>query len=321
MKVLITDYVNDANLERNLFTIAGIETVVAQCRSPEEVIAAADGAECFIAPVAPITREVFEAVPELCLITVSGVGVDHIDLEAAKKHRVWVANVPDANVEEVAAHAFAMCLSLIRNLPIYDRAVRAGTWDAAAHGILTRPSMMTLGIAGLGHIGRIVARLAQPCFGKILGHDPFVDTKSWPEGVVKVSKSELLAGSDVMSLHMPLTAENKNFINPDSIAQMRPGSFIVNCSRGPLVDVDALHDALENGHIAAAALDVMPVEPPPTDHPVVQHPRVLITPHAAYYSEQSDEETRRKAVINILSWWKDGYPPNVIVKGKKGVPL
>ena len=321
MKVLITDYVKDANLERNLFTIAGIETVVAQCRSAEEVITVADGAACFIAPVAPIPREVFEAMPELRMITVGGVGVDHIDLEAAKKHRVWVSNVPDANIEEVASHAFAMCLSLIRNLPVYDRAVRSGAWDAAAHGTLTRPSMMTLGIAGLGHIGRIVARLARPCFGKIVGYDTFVVKKNWPEGIVKVSQAELLSRSDVISLHMPLTSENKNFINADSMAQMKPGSFIVNCSRGPLVDMDALHDALEDGQIAGAALDVMPVEPPPTDHPIVQHPRVLVTPHAAYYSEQSDEETRRKAVLNVLSWWKDGYPLNVIVKGRKGVPL
>ncbi len=319
MKVLITDYVRHVNLERNLFTIAGIETVVSQCRTAEEVIAVADGADCFVAPEASITREVFAAMPDLRMITTCGVGVDHIDLEAARKHGVWVSNVPDANIEEVAAHAFAMSLSLIRNLPSYDRAVRSGTWDATAHGTLTRPSMMTLGIAGLGHIGRILAKLAQPCFGKILGYDPFVDT--WPEGVVETSHAELLADSDVISLHMPLTSENTNFINADSLAQMKPGSFVVNVSRGPLVDVDALHDALEDGQIAAAALDVMPVEPPPTDHPIVQHPRVLITPHAAYYSEQSDEETRRKAVTNVLSWWKDGYPPNVIVKGKKGVAL
>ena len=120
---------------------------------------------------------------------------------------------------------------------------------------------------------------------------------------------------------MPLTVENTHFIDASSLSQMQRGSYVVNVSRGALVDVDALHAALEDGQLAGAALDVMPVEPPPTDYPILQHPRLLVSPHAAYYSEEADEETRRKSVINILSWWKDGYPPNVIVKGKEGVPL
>ena len=321
MRVFITDHDREPTLERNLFTIAGIETVVGQCRSAEEVIALGAGSNAMIAPVTPISREVFEALPDLRMITVGGVGVDHVDLEAARKHRVWVANVPDGNVEEVAAHAFAMALSIIRNLPVYDRAVRSGTWSAVAHGTLTRPSMLTLGIAGLGHSGRIVAKLAMACFAQILGHDPFVKAKDWPEGVVKVSQSELFAKSDVVTLHMPLTVENTHFIDASSLSQMQRGSYVVNVSRGALVDVDALHAALEDGQLAGAALDVMPVEPPPTDYPILQHPRLLVSPHAAYYSEEADEETRRKSVINILSWWKDGYPPNVIVKGKEGVPL
>ena len=321
MKVLITDYEGDADLERNLFTIAGIETVVTQCRTAEEVIASTNGAIAIMAGMAPITNAVFEAFPELQVVTAYGVGVDHIDLQAAKKHRVWVANVPDANNEEVATHALAMALCLTRNLAFYDRAVRAGVWNALDAPRLKRPSLLTLGIIGVGRIGSILARIAPPCFGKVLAHDPYLASNLWPSGITKTSLSDLLRDSDVVSLHMPLNEETTNYLNADTLGQMKPGSYVVNCSRGRHVDWDALLQALDSGHIAGAALDVAPEEPPRADHPIVQHPRVMLTPHAAYYSLESDLDGRRKAVINVLSWWKDGFPSNVIVKGKKGVPL
>lgn len=321
MKVLITDYAGDADLERNLFTIAGIETVVNQCRTGEDVISSTSGVTAIMTGGTPITAEVFAALPELKVISTYGVGVDHIDLKAAKQHRVWVANVPDTNNEEVATHALAMALSLTRNLTFYDRAVRTGVWNALDAPVLRRPSLLTLGIVGLGRIGSTLARIAPRCFGKVLGHDPYLASKKWPNEVTKVTLRDLLKNSDVISLHVPLNEETTDYLNVDTLGQMKPGSYVVNASRGHHVNWDALLEALNSGHIAGAALDVAPQEPPPIDHPIVQHPRVMLSPHAAYYSLESDQDSRRNAVLNVLSWWKDGFPPNVIVKGKKGAAL
>lgn len=321
MKVLITDYEGEADLERNLFTIAGIETVVAQCRNAEEVAAATNAPTAIMTGRAPITSSIFKAFPELKVITSFGASVEHIDLAAAKKHRVWVANVPEYHTEEAATHTLGMALSLIRNLTFYDRAVRAGEWNVLDTPILKRPSLLTLGLIGIGRVGSLVAQMAAPCFGKILGHDPYLPAKQWPGGITKVSLSQLFHDSDVVSLHIPLNDKTINFLNADAFGKMKQGSFVVNTSRGQHVDWEALRAALDSGHVAGAALDVAPQEPPAVDHPLVQHPRVMLSPHAAYYSRESNQDCRRKAVINILSWWKDGFPPNVMVKGKKGVPL
>jgi len=321
MKVLITDYVGDADLERNLFTIAGIETVVAQCRNAEEVADATSAPTAIMTAKTPITASVFKAFPELKLITSFGASVEHIDLAAAKKHRVWVTNVPEYHAEETAAHTLGMALSLIRNLTFSDRAVRTGVWSIPDSPVLKRPSLLTLGLIGIGRVGSLVARLAAPCFGKILGHDPHLAANRWPGEITKVALSQLLRDSDVVSLHIPLNDKTNNYLDADAFKQMKQGSFIVNTSHGQHVDWRALQAALDSGHIAGAALDVAPQEPPAVDHRIVQHPRVMLSPHTAYYSRESDQDCRRKAVINILSWWKDGFPPNVMVKGKKGVAL
>jgi D-3-phosphoglycerate dehydrogenase len=321
MKVLLTDVEQpDIDLERTILAEAGFEVALAQCRTPEDVIQAGRGAIAFLVQAAPITREVLEALPDLRFISCCGVGVDMVDLAAAREQGVWVANVPDAITEEVATHALGMILSLVRHLPFHDRAVRAGHWHYQHTGPLRRLSTMTLGLVGLGRIGRRLVQLAQPCFEQILAYDPYLPDSIWPDTVHQVELETIFQQSDVVSLHTPLTEETRNLINSQQLAQMRAGSYLVNVARGALVNLAALLQALDKGHLAGAALDVLPQEPPPADHPVLQHPQVLLSPHAAFYSVEGEEELRRKYALNVVVWAREGRPPYVVVEGRKPGP-
>ena len=318
MQVLLTDtQQSDTDLEREMLQAAGMACAEAQCRTPEEVIEAGQDADAFVASYAPITEKVFATLPRLRLVTALGVGVDHIDVAAARRQGVWVANVPDANMNEVATHALAMALTLTRHVAFLDRAVRSGEWDYTATGPLRRPAMLTLGILGLGRIGRQLAALARPSFKAVLGHDPYLSSSCWPEGVEPRDLESLFRESDVLSLHLPYTEENRNLVNHDRLATMRSGSYLVNVARGGLLDLDGLLHHLDSGRLAGAALDVLPQEPPPPDHPVLRHPRIVVNPHAAFYSLESEEEARRKAIENVIIWARDGRPPSVVVQGKE----
>lgn len=319
MKVLITDAeYPDLAIERQLLEAAGFEVTSAQCRTPAEVIAKGQGAAALLVQYAPITREVFAALPELKIVSRYGVGVDTVDLEAARAFGVWVANVPDYGSEEVAAHAFAMALALVRHLPFYDRAVREGRWHYLAGGPLKRPSTMTFGVVGLGRIGHTVAGRARAWFGRVLGHDPYLPQADWPKGVERADLDELFRKSQVVSLHLPLTRETRHLANRTRLAAMPTGSYLVNTARGALVDLEALLWALEEGPLAGAALDVLPQEPPPKGHPILRHPRVLLSPHAAFFSEEAEADLRRKAAMNIVAWAQKGRPRYVVVEGNRG---
>lgn len=321
MRVVFTDFVQpDIALEERLLGEAGLSLTVADphCASEDEVIRAAGGAEALLVQNAPVGERALAALPDLRIVSVPGIGVDAIDLAAAEKHGVWVANVPDGNVTEVASHALAMALSLVRRLPVFDRSVRAGVWDYEAAGPMTRPGKMTFGVVGMGRIGRLVASYAAPLFGRLVGYDPPLPDATWPGGVERVGDlGALFAASDVVSLHLPLTAETRGLVDARLLARMKPGSHLVNVSRGPIVEIDDLLAALDSGQLAAAALDVLPEEPPAADHPVLAHPGLILSPHAAFYSLESDEELRRRSVTNILTFLETGRPENVVVEGRR----
>jgi D-3-phosphoglycerate dehydrogenase len=267
---------------------------------------------------APVTERVLAALSDLRIVSVPGIGVDAIDIAAAKRHGVWVAHVPDGNITEVACHAVAMMLSLIRHLQPYDTAVRAGDWSYDGTGPLTRPGKLTLGVVGLGKIGRLAAAYAAPIFGSIVGYDPHLPDEAWPEGLARERElAALCATSDVITFHMPLTAETRGLVNRDLLAGMKPGSYLVNVSRGAIVEIPDLLAALDSGQLAGAALDVFPQEPPAADDPVLLHPKVILSPHAAFYSLDSDEELRRRSVTNVISFLKTGRPENVVVEGSR----
>jgi D-3-phosphoglycerate dehydrogenase / 2-oxoglutarate reductase len=319
LKVLITDFnYPDVELERGILEEAGLELITAQCRTEDDVIEAGRGVSALLTQYAKITARVFDALPELRMVGRYGVGYDIVDVEAARERGVWVANVPDYGTEEVAVHALSMALALLRHLPLYDREVKEGRWHPASTGPLFRLRNLTLGVVGLGRIGGTFARRASPWFGKTLGCDPYLEEDAWPEGVEQATLEEVFSESLVVSLHPPLTEETGDFIDRDLLGRMPEGSYLVNTARGGLVVMDDLLWALEEGPLAGAALDVLPQEPPPPDHPLLSNPNVILTPHAAFYSVEAAEEVRSKAAQNVVSWAREGRPLYPVVEGKQG---
>jgi len=317
MRVVVTDAdYGDLDIEAGVLSAAGHELVQARCRTPAEVIEAARDADAVLVQYAPITAEVLAALPRLRLVSRYGVGVDVVDTDAARARGVWVCNVPDYGTTEVAMHAVALLLALLRNLREHDRQVRAGHWDHRLGGRLPRTDGLTLGVVGLGRIGRTAMTGAAPWFGRVVGYDPYVPDDAWPARVERLPLDELFARSNAVTLHLPLTPETKGLVGAELLSRMPAGSYLVNTSRGGLVDPDAVLAALTDGRLAGAGLDVLPEEPPPPDHPLLAHPRALLTPHVAWYSEESEAELRHKAARNVVTWAATGRPDYAVVEGR-----
>src|SRR5207244_4681893 len=317
-RVLFTDQdYPDLALEQEVFDAAGIELSVKECRSEDALIAAGADVDALLIQYAPVTERVIAALPRLGIISRIGAGFDTVDTEACARHGVWLANSPDYGVGEVATHALALCLALIRNVVAYDRAVRNGKWHYLSSGKLKRASEMTLGIVGLGRIGKRMAHLSRNVFMRVMAFDPYLIDGDFPAFVERSGLEALFEQSDVVSLHTPLHAEPCGMVGRSLLGRMRTGSFLVNTSRGAVIEVDDLLHALDSGILAGAALDVLPVEPVPADSRLLQQPQLILTPHAAFFSVQAEIELRRKAAQNIASWVKRGRPDYVVVEGTR----
>lgn len=318
MKILITDYdFPDLELEQALYRAAGVEVVVAQCRSEDDVIAASAGCQGLLVQYAPVNAKVFAARPEIRIVSRYGAGFDTVNVADAKAHGVWVGNSPDYGVGEVATHALAMMLSLLRHIAFYDRDVKAGAWHFTSAGKMQRVSDMTVGILGLGRIGKRMAHISRNSFKRVIACDPYIIDGDFPAYVERVSIEKLFEQADAISLHVPLNDQTRGIVNARLLGLMKPGGVVVNTARGPVIDVQALLAALDAGKLDGAALDVLPVEPPEIDARIVQHPRVLLSPHAAFYSVVAEKELRRKAAQNLVDWANDGRPSYVVVEGKQ----
>ena len=317
MKVLITDYdFPDVALEQALYQAAGIEVVTAQCRTEDDVIDAARGCDGLLVQYAPVAAKVFSACPQIRIVSRYGAGFDTINTADAREYGVWVANSPDYGVGEVATHALAMTLALLRHLPWYDRDIRNGKWNFGSAGRMERVSDMTLGILGLGRIGKRMAHIGRNSFRRVIACDPYIIDGDFPAYVERVGKDELFAQADALSLHVPLNDETRNMVDASLLRLMKPGSVLVNTARGGLIRLDDLTAALDAGVLDGAALDVLPVEPPEYDAAILQHPRILLTPHAAFYSTVAERELRRKAAQNLVDWMQRGRPAYVVVEGR-----
>jgi D-3-phosphoglycerate dehydrogenase len=230
------------------------------------------------------------------VIATPSVGVDHLDVEAATERGIWVCNVPDYCVDEMADHALALLLTLVRGVVELDRSVRAGAWDHEAAGVLRRLSDVRLGVIGFGRIGRALAVRARALGMDVCAHDPLVPAETMETaGVRAVSLSDLLETSTAISIHAPLTQDTRGMIGRRELEALPRGAFVVNVSRGGLVDVEALREALESGQLAGAALDVLEVEPPTPTAAAPQAPRLVVTPHTGWYSEAAEEAVFRRA--------------------------
>jgi D-3-phosphoglycerate dehydrogenase len=308
----------DLDLERALFAPAGIDIVVAQCKTEEDVIAHAKGCRGILLQYAPITARVVAALPDLGIVSRIGAGVDTVDLEACERAGVWVANSPDYGVGEVATHALALALASIRNIVAYHRDIGEGKWHFLSSGTLARPSQMTLGIVGLGRIGKRMAHISRNVFKRVVAYDPYLIDGDFPAYVERAATLADLAGqADIVSVHTPLTAETRGMIDARFFGAIKRGAYFVNTARGAIVNMDDLAAAIDAGILAGAALDVLPEEPIARDSPLLTHPRVILTPHAAFYSVEAEKELRRKAAQNIITWLATGRPEYVMTRGTR----
>ena len=258
----------------------------------------------------PLKGEVIRACKNLKFIDVAFTGVDHVDLEAAKENGVAVSNASGYSNESVAELVIGMTLSLLRNVPQVDARCREGK---TKDGLVGRElAGKTVGIIGTGAIGSRVAELYHAFGCKILAYDLY-PKKDAPEYLHYVEMEELLAGSDIVTLHCPLTSESTGLINQETIGKMKKGAILINASRGPVVDSEALAKALHEGTVGGAGIDVFETEPPlNTDHPLLHTPNTIVTPHIAFASEES-MELRAKIVCESLELWMDGKQRNIIL--------
>jgi D-3-phosphoglycerate dehydrogenase len=308
VNVVITDSDLGDGVEEEV--LAGHRVVRAGCRTEADAIAAVPDADALIVQWAPITAAVLAAAPRLRFVSRLGIGYDMIDVAAATRRGVAVANTPDYCVEEVAAHTVAMALALLRGLPQLDRSVRGGVWDSiGTFPRSARPSGTSVAVVGLGRIGRRVAEGMAALGFAVIGHDPY--TAGVP-GVELVSLDEALARADLLTLHVPLDDRTRGLIGDGELARMKPGALLVNTCRGGLVDEDALAGALREGRLAGAALDVFVREPLPASSPLRRLDSVILTPHAAWYSPASLAELPRRCAAQVADFLA-GRPVPAIV--------
>lgn len=299
MKVVITDCDHpDVAAEQRIFGQAGLEVELASCRTEGEVIAAGKGAVALLTQYAPVSGDVLARLPECRAVGRYGTGVDNIDTVAARARGVALVSVPDYSLEEVANHSIALILALVRGVVRLDASVHSGRWDFRDAGQVRRASAQQLGIVGLGHIGAAVASRALALGFAVAAHDTAVRDV---DGVSMLSFAELLATSDVISLHVPLSQATRHLLDDAAFALMKPGAVLVNTARGGLVDPAALAGALDSGRLAGAALDVFDPEPPTAGNPLLRDERVIVTPHAAFYSEESLAELKRRVAEGLVT--------------------
>ena len=300
-KVVVTDYeYPDLDQERKVFGAIGVEFVAGQCKDEDAVIALARDADALLNQYVKLTPKVIEALENCKIIIRYGIGVDTINVPAATKAGIMVCNVPTYGIHEVSDHVVGFFFSSIRKIPAMSETVKKGRWDCNLGRPIYRIHGKTLGLTGFGNIARMVAQKLAPWNLKVLGYDPFISESVFKShGVEKTSFEQLLKESDFVSAHVPHTAETFHMFSYERFKQMKRGAIFINTARGPLVDEDGLYRALQEGWLAGAALDVMEKEPPDPDHPLLSLPNVIITPHMAWYSEESAVDLQRMAAEEV----------------------
>lgn len=303
LRVVITDcdLGSTALEERVLTEQLGAVVQVAACRTEGDVIKAGLDADALMVQWAPVTEAVVGSLTRCRLISRYGIGLDMIDVDAASRRGIAVANVSGYCVEEVATHAVSMLLALYRHLPQHDRSLRDGTWAPKGFPDTLRLSEATLGLVGVGRIGSLVARVFSALGTRVIGYDP---APAGAPGIEFTSLDDVLAQSDLISLHCPLTPATRHIVDAAALEAMKPTAVLVNTARGGLVDQQALVSALERGTIAAAGVDVFEVEPLPAASPLLLAPNLLVTPHTAWYSRQALPALQAETVQNVVDFFQ-----------------
>lgn len=307
-KVVITDadYGDDAAVERSILEPIGARVVQLQAKCEEDLFAEAADCDAIVNQYARVGAATIRAMRRCKQIARFGIGVDIVDVEAATAAGILVTNVREYCTEEVADHAIALWLSLARKLPTYDRATHRGVWRWQSGAPVHRIRGRTMGIVSFGKIGRAIGARALAFGVELLVHDPYLSAEVVAaHGGKKVGKDELLALADYIMMQVPMTRETRHFLGAREFGLMKEGVFLINTGRGPTVDNKALFEALVSGRVAGAALDDPEEEPAkkakwdPAHNPLFTLDNVLVTPHSAYYSEQSIRLARETAATEV----------------------
>ncbi len=318
-KVVLTDYVWDSlDVERK--TLEDVASLVAlRTKKPEEFLPEAEDCDALLNTYAgPITAAVMARMPRCRIIARYGIGVDTIDLDAATAAGIIVTNNPTYCIEEVAEHTLALLLASARKVAFFDRLVRAGRWDVPPGKPLFRLVGQTLGLVGFGNIGRAVARRAAAFGMRVVYYDPFVREGQFAVPGERREFHAMLGEADFVSVHPPLVPETRGMMSDDAFARMKPTAILVNCARGPIVDTPALVRALDSRRIAGCALDTTDPEPLPDPHPLRGRENVIITPHAAWYSEQAMVGLQAGAPAEVRRVLTGQWPVNVVNRAVRG---
>lgn len=301
-KIVITDYGFPAiDYEKEAAEKIGYDLVTGQCKREEEVITLCRNADGILAQWAPVSEKVMESLENCKIIVRYGIGVDNLDLQAAKKKGIPVCNVPDYCIDEVADHAVALAVALGRQLTATDKLVRAGKWKITPPLAMPPFREMVFATIGYGRIAREVLKRAAALGFSTAAFDLFVNEEEMRKNqVTPLTLAQLLTQADIISLHLPLNSETRHLINEDTIGQMKPASVIINTARGGLIDTVALAKALQTGRIGAAGLDVFEEEPLPVDHPLMSCDNTILTSHTAWYSASSIPLLQKMAMDELV---------------------
>lgn len=310
----------DFRHERAELDAIGATLSIRNVTTEEEVASTCADADALLVTYARIGRTALAGMPKLRIVVRTGVGYDSLDVAAATARKVMVCNVPDYCVSDLAEHTMALLLSWWRRIGELDRQVRTKGWGRPIKPVF-RLDGKTLGILGLGRMGQAVAARAKGFGVRLVAFDPYIPGQVFTSlGVERMGLEDLCRVADILTIHSPLTRETHHLVCERVLCLMKPTAVIVNTARGGLVNTDDLVEAVLQGRIAGAALDVIEEEPLPMDHPIRSTPRIVLTPHAAWYSEEAEPELRRRAARIVVQGLKGEQPSSLLNPEVLGAP-
>jgi D-3-phosphoglycerate dehydrogenase / 2-oxoglutarate reductase len=312
--VLVTDYAwPSLDIERAILADVDAELMAASTGEPDELTSLAREADAIMTNWKRVPREALGAAEKCLVVARYGVGLDNIPVDYATELGILVANVPDFCLDEVSDHTMALLLACGRRVVDFVELTRNGQWSLEPGRSMVRLRGQTLGLVGYGNIARALVPKAQSFGLEILVYTPRLEPGRQPDGSEAVATlDELLSRSDYVSVHAPATPETQRLIDQHAFATMKPSAFLINTSRGALVDEVALAEALDDGQLAGAALDVLSTEPAPADHPLLHRPDVLVTPHASFYSTTAIAELQEKTANNVAAVFRGEVPATTV---------
>ncbi|GAB4555185.1 MAG: hypothetical protein OHK0023_26090 [Anaerolineae bacterium] len=305
------------DIERQTLGQMNVDIIHSKRLDTSEAQAAILQADALMVTIQKVPADLIARMQRCKIISRVGTGLDAIDIPAATQHGIWVTNVPDYSIDEVSTHVVALMLSHTRRLPVLAEMIRQTGWySAALDRPVTRLGLLTFGVIGFGRIGAAAAKKALGLGMRVVVYDPYVPHEQIQRlGGEAVSLERLLHSADYISLHLPLTPETAKIINHETLSLMKPTAYLINTSRGGLIDEAALLEAIQSKRLAGAALDVLTVEPPAPDHPFLQESRITLTPHNAWYSEEAKQDVCRlgaEEVVRVLRGERPRNPANAL---------